>query len=515
MAAGCGSSPQKVRERTEGGEGGGAGQPLTLPGGEGGAGAAGAPAVALGGQGGATETPSGGAANPPTGTGLSLPATLKLDIPCGAEDAQATLFLTNWGDEDIELTSATLEGAFTLETQLPLTIPSGESGEVVVSTAPGVVGTDAPGDVRTGKLTLTSNLGSALVQLNGSIGSAQLVVDSIPGAALTGPLPFTCSSASSVGLCPTQTFTIVNHGTSNAVLQPPVADGVAVGAFVPGSALPLTLVPGAAVKVEVRAAANGNADKGTTDALNIAVSGSCESAKLTVPLAIDGPDYCVCPSTPPGIEVAPFHGEHACGTAAPADVTIFNGSTSPLDVLSAQRDYLGGTSVAIGNDVPFTVAGGKSAALQLLAPKYPGYPGTQAFSLYLDTTRGTLVADASWRSLGGNPLLEFDANGASVPETLVLGSCAPVAVAVRNYLANGPITVNPPSLGGGVSVSGFTAPQTIPANGKFVFSIAPVSNAGNTCATSSSLEFAIAGSCKGPTLTQAVSYTGPCTCDGV
>lgn len=385
----------------------------------------------------------------------------------------------------------------------------------MVSTAPGVVGTDAPGDVRKGTLTLTSNLGTALVQLNGAIGSAQLVIDSVPGAALTGPLPFTCSSASSAGLCPTQTFTIVNQGTSNAVLQPPVASGVAVAAFVPGSAQPLTLVPGAAVKVEVRAAAKGTANKNTTDALSIAVAGSCESAELAVPLAIDGPDNCVCPASPPGIEAAPFQGEHACGTAAASDLTIFNGSTLPLDVLSAHRDYAEGTALTIANGAPFSIASGKSAVLQLLAPKYPGYPGTQAFRLFLETSRGDLIADASWRSVGGSPLLQYNATGASVGGTLALSSCAPVELALSNYGANGPIVVSPPVLGGGVSVSGFSAPKTLAPNEKFVFSVAPVSNAGNTCATTGSLELAVDGYCQGPTFTQAVSYTGSCSCDGI
>jgi hypothetical protein len=70
-------------------------------------------------------------------------------------------------------------------------------------------------------------------------------------------------------------------------------------------------------------------------------------------------------------------------------------------------------------------------------------------------------------------------------------------------------------LSGGVSVSGFTAPQTLAPNGKFVFSVAPVSNTGNTCATTGSLELAVDGSCQGPTFTQAVSYTGACSCDGI
>lgn len=516
MAVGCGSTPNKVRQRADGGEGGGGGEPSAPLGGVGGAGAAGEPAMPVGGQGGASDAPLGGAPPlMPTGTGLSLPAALKFAIPCGADDAQATLSLTNWGDEDIELTSAALQGAFTLETQLPLTIASGESGEIVVSTAPGVVGTDAPGDVRQGKLTLTSNLGTATVQLNGAIGSAQLVIDSVPGAALTGPLPFACSSSSSVGLCPTQTFTIVNHGTSNAVLQPPVASGIAVAAFVPGSAQPLTLVPGAAVKVEVRAAAKGSAIKNTTDALSIKVAGSCESAALAVPLAIDGPDNCVCPAAPPGIEAAPFRGEHACGTASASALTIFNGSSSPLDVLSAHRDYAEGTTLTIANGVPFTIESGKSAVLQLLAPKYPGYAGTQAFNVFLDTARGDLIADASWRSVGGSPVLQYNATGASVGNTLALSSCAPVELALVNYGANGPIVVSPPTLSGGVSVSGFTAPQTLAPNGKFVFSVAPVSNTGNTCATTGSLELAVDGSCQGPTFTQAVSYTGACSCDGI
>jgi hypothetical protein len=535
VASACGSSPQKKRTPIYA-AGGGAGEPSALaPAGGAGAGNDGDVPAALGGQGGAASTtpvtPTGGAseagmpsnagapdaqggAPPLTGTGLSLPGVLKFSISCGTATAQTSLLLTNWSDAAIDLSAAQIEGPYKLETALPLSVASGESVELVVSTAPGVVGTDAPGDKRLGKLTLTSNLGTALIHLDGAIGGAKLEVDSIRGAPLA-TVPFVCSSNGPQ--CPTQTFTIVNTGTSQAVLKAPSSENLAVAAFVPGSPEPIVLEPGAAVVVEVRPIANGKALTGTTDKIFVPVEGSCQTEKLTVPVTVDGInnlDPCDCRAAPPGLEAAPLVAEYACGTKAMTDLLVFNGTTADVDVTSvAKGGYPGGT-LEVANTLPLTIKSGGSELLQLLPPMYPGYPGNAAFSAAIGTAVGEVLADVHWRARGGSLYFGRNSDNNGISSPLVLNDCAPFELALENLSGTGPVKVSAPVVGGGLSVVGFSSPQTIQPGQKFVFSVAPVSNAGNSCATTGSIDVTLEGDCKGASLSLATSYSGACTCNG-
>jgi len=493
------------------GEGGEGGELVVSPGGEGGGGPdlpAGGGEPNIGGEGGALATLPGG---------LSFPGSLKINIKCGATAAEATLSLNNWGAGDIELSAAQVEGAFTLSTTLPLTIGPGESAELVVSTAPGVVGTDAPGDERKGALILTSNLGTALVQLDGVVAGTTLEVNSVPGAPLTGPLPFACNSTSPATECVTQTFTIVNTGTSNAVLKVPFSDRAAVAAFVPGSA-ERTLEPGSAVRVEVRPAAQGTAPRPSTDALFIPVEGSCELEELEVPLVVNGVDDCVCRTAPPGIEASAFDADYACDTAETTDITIFNGSPSALDVTGVSRKNAQGDDPQVANVLPLSVASGQSAVLKLIPPRYPWDPGfvmgSDLFKAALATTLGEVLTDVRWRAFGASVVLQFNATGVGIPSTLALSGCAPMELALRNF-GNGPATVTPPIVSGGLSVSGISTPQTIPAGGTLVFSVAAVSSSANSCATTGGLDFALDGNCSGERLARASTYFGACSCDGI
>jgi len=524
VASACGSSSPKKSQLTDGGEGGGAGEAQAGQGGE-------APSP-LGGQGGATGTPGGGAPDAGTpavggmpdpggqggaapvmsGGNLSLPGSLKFNISCGSVTPRATLSLTNWGAEEIELSAGQIKGAFTLDTVLPLTIGAGESAEVVVSTAAGVIGTDAPGEKRHGTLTLTSNLGTALVQLDGVIAGAALEVDSIRGLALPDPLPFVCGASDDPApRCATQTFTIVNSGASPALLQPPFGKQFAAAAFVPGSPDPLTLAPGEAVRVEVRPAANGPAFNHTNDTLVIPVEGSCDADQLEVPLLIEGFANCFCAEAPPGIEASPVVADYICGATVATDVAIFNGSTSPFDVTGIEAP---GGGVPVQNTLPLQVPSGQSAVLKpLLAQKYPGQPGSTRFAALVHTTLGDVLSDVQLRATGGRPFFNFGAVG---PNTSVaISSCAPVDLTIDNLYGTGPVTVSPPVASGGISIGGFSAPQTILGGEKFVFQIAAVSNAGSGCATTGNLDFAMESNCGGPSMAQGTTYTGPCSCDGI
>ena len=181
FGAGCGSSPGKRKvPMNTGGEAGEAGSSS-----DGGASGGSTHGTSQGGEGGTPLLPSG----------LSVPASLRFDIPCGSSTAQGTMSLTNWSESEVEITAYQIEGAFKLETPVPLSLAPGASVALVVSTDPGVVGTDAPGDQRQGALTLTSTWGAAVVELEASVVGTSLQVGRVPGALLAAPLSFSCSSA--------------------------------------------------------------------------------------------------------------------------------------------------------------------------------------------------------------------------------------------------------------------------------------------------------------------------------
>lgn len=506
-ASACGSSPGKKRAISN--EGGAGGETGGLAGeGPSEGGAAGAPG------GGAPDSAGQGGAPAATMGGLSLPAALKFNIPCGTATAQATLSLTNWGDRDIELASGEVEGAFKLETALPLTIASGETAELVVSTAPGVFGTDAPGDERSGTLTLASNLGTAVVSLDGSFSSTTLELGKVPGAPLNGPLTFLCNSTQAALLCNTQTFTILNTGPSNAVLKPPVGGQRAVAAFIPGSAEPLTLEPGAAVKIEVRPGSGGDfVQVGVTDTIVVPVEGSCDFDEIEVPVIVGKLDACECNQTPPGIEVtSAVSADYACGSDPPTtDLTIFNGSTAPLEVETVS-DFDG--SLPTATTLPLSVAGGQSELLKLVSPKFPGGAGSFPHNLRLDTDLGAMSSSAIFRASGSALLLRLASNHSIVLPTLPLGDCSPVQLELVNF-GNVAAIVSPPVLGGALSISGFDSPKTIEPNAAFVFSVAAVSNTGNACLTDGSLAFTLDNDCIGPSVGRATTYSGSCSCNGL
>src|SRR6185503_11804924 len=175
---------------------------------------------------------------------LGLPAALHLPVVCGAPSAGLALNVLNTSESAVTIEAVTLNGPFDLKTTLPLTIQPGKPQSLAISTAPGVVGTDKPGDERQGSVSVTTNLGQVRVALTGTVQGSTLSVDSIPGAPLAGAIAFSCMSTGP-DTCPTHSFHIVNTGDAPVKLGAPVGKNDVVAAFVPGNT-ELTLQPGAA-----------------------------------------------------------------------------------------------------------------------------------------------------------------------------------------------------------------------------------------------------------------------------
>ncbi len=443
---------------------------------------------------------------------LGLPTALEIPVLCGAASAGTELLFSNTSDQAVELTELTLEGPFESDATLPLTIQPGARQTVRLTTAAGVIGTDKPGDERSGSVQIVSSVGKATVALHGTVQGTTLALNDIPGVALQTPLSFSCSSTAG---CPTRTFTIVNTGDVAAKLGPPVGDGEVVGAFIPGSSEAVTLQPGFAVRLEARPAAGKNVAVGTPDVLTLAVEGSCDTDTLelaTLTTTFDSSSDCKCGETPPGVEVGTFDVQYQCGdAAAKVGVPIFNGTTTPLVVSALDGSNL----VADEGVLPFTVAPGATASLELTPPVFPGSTSPMGVSVRLETALGRLETFGQLRASGSNLQLR-NAQGNQLLSLFQPSSCLAVPLRLYNF-GDVATTVAPPVGTGELKLTGFDAPVSIKPGAFVEFELAYLE--ASACSLVGSIDFAAnAKDCSETVasvgLSQAVSYSAQaCTCD--
>lgn len=496
VVAACGSSDNKRNPVRS--DGGSAGEEAAAAG-QGGS-TAGATPSDVGGQGGAA---------PPSGAStreiLGLPTEVTIPVVCGASRAGVAVTVLNGSGERVTLDRIDVDGPFQLETELPLSIEPGESQQVQLRTAPGVVGTDKPGDERSGVLSVVSSVGNVSVALRGTVQGSTVSVDSIPGAPLTGPLEFSCSSAGRT--CPTQSFHLVNTGDSPVKLSAPVGQAEVVGAFVPGSS-ELTLLPGTGVKVELRAAAGASVTSPGVDALTLAVEGSCDVAELRVETRVGGPEPCQCWDAPPGVQAGSFVHTYECGDGSTFSVPLFNGTAQGFSIEELLTSYV----QPAPDQLPLNVPSGETVWLELLAPAQP-YPGyTESLTVQLEGPGGTINASGMLTASGSLLSLQ-NAQGGGLPAPLAL-ACGSTTLQVYN---GGDVAaeVLPPVLTGAV-VSDFTTPQTLAPGASYAFHVSALSNAGNACATAGSVAFPLVqNDCSGEVLSLTTAYSGPCTCNGL
>jgi hypothetical protein len=498
VVAACGASDDKKTpvRRDDGGSGG----EEAAVAGQGGA-SAGAPGEVGGGGEGGAAAPSGASAREI----LGLPTEVSLAVVCGAPRASVAVTVFNGSNERVTIESIDVDGPFEVETELPLSIEPGASQPVELKTMPGVVGTDKPGDERSGSLSVVSSVGNVSVALRGTVQGSTVSIDSIPGAPLTTPLDFACSSAGRA--CPTQSFHIVNTGESPVRLSAPVGDNDVVGAFVPG-APELTLLPGAGVKVELRPGAGKSVSSQSADSLTLAVEGSCEVDELKVETRVTSSEPCNCFDASPGVQAGSFAYSYECSDVGTLNVPLFNGTAETFAVEELQADYL----VSVPDKLPLNVPSGETRWLELFPEMHP-FPGfSQSVTVAFDGPSGTVRASGSLKSSGSWISLR-NAQGSYLPETLALG-CGPTTLQVFND-GDEPTQVQPPVLSGGV-VTDFTAPQTIAAGATFSFQVSPVSNAGNACATTGNIAFPQPqNNCSSESLAVATTYAGTCQCNGL
>jgi len=157
---------------------------------------------------------------------------LELDTECGVlAPMTGSLTIANDGTEDLEITSASTTGGFSIVTALPVTIAPGDSAALDIAPPLAVIGTDRAGDRRTGQLTLVTNehVGARhQVTLGATVIGAELTVTG-PGGA-----PLSLDLTATGGGCPTTSFVVNNTGNEAIGVSVQGSQGLIAGGITSG-----------------------------------------------------------------------------------------------------------------------------------------------------------------------------------------------------------------------------------------------------------------------------------------
>jgi hypothetical protein len=217
-----------------------------------------------------------------------VPAQLDLGARCGAATGTTgTIEIENAGDADLEVFSADASNGFVVLTQTPIVVAPGARAKVDVQAPAAVIGTDVPGSLKSGVLTLTLNDGLATVDLTATVTGAELAVTSasMPGA------PLVLDLQGSSGSCPNVIGGILeNTGGGTAVLSLAASAGFAITGFSGG-----TLAESESSSFSVRAITNGPCS-GVGTISYTATGDVCSTTPtvLTATFVITGSSSCLC-----------------------------------------------------------------------------------------------------------------------------------------------------------------------------------------------------------------------------
>ncbi len=217
-----------------------------------------------------------------------VPAQLDLGARCGAATGTTgTIEIENAGDADLEVFSAEATAGFVVLTPTPIVVTPGARAKVDVQAPAAVIGTDVPGSLKSGVLTLTLNDGLATVELTATVTGAALAVTSasMPGA------PLVLDLQGSSGICPNVIGGILeNKGGGTAILTLGASAGFAITGFSGG-----TLAESESSSFSVRAITNGPCS-GVGTITYTATGDVCATTPtvLTATFMITGASTCLC-----------------------------------------------------------------------------------------------------------------------------------------------------------------------------------------------------------------------------
>lgn len=215
-----------------------------------------------------------------------VPAQLELGARCGAATGTTgTIEIENGGEAELEVRSATTTSGFVVLTPTPLVIAPGARANLDVQAPPAVIGTDVPGSLKSGVLTLTLNDGLATVELTATVTGAELALTGVAGT----PLALDLQGAS--GICPNEIVGILeNKGGGIAVLGLSASSEFAISGFSGG-----TLAESESSSFSVRAITDGPCS-GAGTITYTATGDVCSTTPtvLTATFVITGSSNCLC-----------------------------------------------------------------------------------------------------------------------------------------------------------------------------------------------------------------------------
>jgi hypothetical protein len=222
--------------------------------------------------------------------GFAVGAIPALAMTCGAAPTTTSVPITNTGDAALVISSASVTGGFVVVTPLPLTVAAGAQATVTVRAPAAIIDTDRGGQVKTGKLTVTTNeaMPTHTINLSATVQGANLVFTDANATPIDS---ITLSDLS--GACPAPvTVRLRNTGNRPITVGEGTASGFAVSGFVTGE-----IQPGSSAEQAIRVKTMGNCAADVQIAYP--VSGTVctmPTVKLGATFLIDPPESpCICP----------------------------------------------------------------------------------------------------------------------------------------------------------------------------------------------------------------------------
>jgi hypothetical protein len=222
---------------------------------------------------------------------IELGALPMLATTCGQPaPAPVGLLVSNPGNSNLVITSATATGGFAVTTTFPLTIAPGVGATIAVRAPLAVIGTDRGGAVKLGTLTLASNAAispSYVLDLAATVVGANLVFTDDTGQPVAMPLAFSASS----GSCPAPaSVSLHNTGNQPITVGAASASGFTFGGFSGG-----TIEAGAAVSQAI--AVHTTSGCSLDEDIAYQVTGTvCTGPTVTLPARVAiGGSACSCP----------------------------------------------------------------------------------------------------------------------------------------------------------------------------------------------------------------------------
>ncbi len=200
---------------------------------------------------------------------------------CGQATLLAPITITNTSDTDLAI-DAIATGGFVIETALPLTIGAGDTVQLDVRAPAAVIGTDVPGTVKTGTLTMTAGDVVREIPLASTVVGASIAITDEMG----GPLSLDFITEG----CPTPVSArLVNTGTTTARIMF-TTSAVELAGFSSGD-----VGPSDTVVFTIRPL-SGSSCNGAFQVIYTATGDVCDAVPVTLPgtFSINGSSSCSC-----------------------------------------------------------------------------------------------------------------------------------------------------------------------------------------------------------------------------